>query len=121
MAPFRSGGGNGVVGSEPVTLSGFGLGLGFAYVVCACPDEVPNISTETINIARETNLVLDILTDLLVPVAITGDGPPLPHTPIRIWTQQLGSIRRRRIEAKRLRGANQVAIIAKAARLVLRF
>jgi hypothetical protein len=27
--------------------------------------------------ASETNLILDILRDLLVPVAITGDGPPL--------------------------------------------
>src|ERR1700722_6444959 len=39
---------------------------------------------------------------------------------LRNWTQQLGSIRRRRIDAKRLRGAKQVAIIAKAVRLVLR-
>jgi hypothetical protein len=39
---------------------------------------------------------------------------------LRNWTQLLGSIRRLRIEAKRLRGAKQVAIIAKAVRLVLR-
>ena len=120
MGPFKAGGGNGVVGSEPVTLSGFGLGFGFGFVVCACPDELPSISTDAISIAMETNLLFVILTDLLVPVAITGDGPLLPHNPIRNWTQQLGSIRRRRIEAKRLRGAKQVAIIAKAVRLVLR-
>src|SRR5580658_9680928 len=41
---------------------------------------------------------------------------PLPDSTLR-----LGSICRRRIDAKSLRGANQVAIIAKAARLVLRF
>jgi hypothetical protein len=44
---------------------------------------MPIISTATISIARETNLLLDILTVLLVPVAITGDGPPLPHSQLR--------------------------------------
>jgi hypothetical protein len=61
-------------------------------------------------IAREMNLLLDILTDLLVPVAITGDGPPLPHTPITqldsigfsSWYRFAGAESKR----KRLRGAN---------------
>src|ERR1700691_900279 len=39
---------------------------------------------------------------------------------LRDWTRQLRSIRRRRIEAKRLRGAKLPAIISKAATLVLR-
>jgi hypothetical protein len=61
---------------------GLGFGFGFGYGVWAFPNEALSISTEVINIARETTLLLDILTDLLVPVAITGDGPPLPQTPI---------------------------------------
>src|SRR5271168_1517360 len=39
---------------------------------------------------------------------------------LRDRTRQLGSVRRRRIEAKRLRGAKLPAIISKAARIVLR-
>jgi hypothetical protein len=118
IGPFRFGGGNGVVGNEPVTLSGFGLGFALGYMVWACPDEPAIISIGTISIARAKNLLLDILTVLLVPVAITGDGPPLsahPDYAIGLnWIQRLVPIRRRRIEAKCLRGANQVAIIAKA-------
>src|SRR5260370_10279941 len=29
----------------------------------------------------------DVVAALLVPVAVPGDGPALPHTPIRNWTQ----------------------------------
>jgi hypothetical protein len=52
------------------------------------------------------HLILDIRTNLLIPVAIDGDGPPLPRVRLRNCNQQMGAIRMRRIEAKRLRGAN---------------
>jgi hypothetical protein len=43
-----------------------------------------------VSIANETYLLLDILTNLLVPVAIAGDGPPLPHIRLRSWILQVG-------------------------------
>jgi hypothetical protein len=35
-----------------------------------------------VSIAKDTHLLLDIQMNLLGTVAIAGDGPPLPHTPI---------------------------------------